>query len=231
MGCVLRQEHALLGCCIAADDDKDLFATEEFPIARRTVGNAAAAEVVLPSKARRARTRSGGEQDAEAREDALCGMQGLDVAAHVESSDLCYLEFCTKSFDLLAHVLSQGRSTDGRNARIIDDAICDGDLATKVFLLDHQDAVAGPCQIDGCCKAGRTAANHDDVVKIPCRSFGWYFRHQSAPTRSRLGFRVSAPGCHLAGQTSSPCSWTNWQACTLRSSSSALRPTLPALTS
>ena len=133
MGCVLRQEHALLGCCIAADDDKDLFATEEFPIARRTVGNAAAAEVVLPSKARRARTRSGGEQDAEAREDALCGMQGLDVAAHVESSDLCYLEFCTKSFGLLAHVLSQGRSTDGRNARIIDDAICDGDLATEVF--------------------------------------------------------------------------------------------------
>ena len=33
----------------------------------------------------------------------------------------------------------------------------------------------------------------------------------SCPTRSRLGFRVSAPGCHLAGQTSSPCSWTNWQ--------------------
>ena len=30
--------------------------------------------------------------------------------------------------------------------------------------------------------------------------------HYSIPTRSRLGFRVSAPGCHLAGQTSSPCS-------------------------
>ena len=28
----------------------------------------------------------------------------------------------------------------------------------------------------------------------------------SIPTRSRLGFRVSPPGCHLAGQTSSPCS-------------------------
>ena len=109
MGCVLRQEHALLGCCIAATDDKDLFAPEEFPITRRTVGNA------------------------EAREDALRGVQGLDVAAHVESSDLSYLEFCAKSFGLLAHVLSQGRSTDGRNARIIDDAICDGDLATEVF--------------------------------------------------------------------------------------------------
>ena len=29
------------------------------------------------------------------------------------------------------------------------------------------------------------------------------------PTRSRLGFNVSAPGCHFAGQTSSPCSATN----------------------
>ena len=133
-------------------------------------------------------------------------MHGLDLAAHVESSDLGQLEFCAKSFGLLAHVLRQGRSADGSNARIVDDAVGDGDLATEVFLFNHQDAVAGPRQIDGCRKACRTAANHDDVVKLPCRSFGGCFRHQSAPTRSRLGFSVSAPGCHFAGQTSSPCS-------------------------
>lgn len=34
----------------------------------------------------------------------------------------------------------------------------------------------------------------------------------SAPTSSRLGFRVFAPGFQRAGQTSFPYSRTNWQA-------------------
>ena len=74
-------------------------------------------------------------------------------------------------------------------------------------------------------EAGRAAADHHHVVEV------FLIHSHNCPTRSRLGFRVSAPGCHLAGQTSSPCSATNWLACTRRNSSSALRPTLPAVTS
>ena len=82
---------------------------------------------------------------------------------------------------------------------------------------------------------------HRHIGQILIQSIGKFSFHKNHsfrklhfynwPTRSRLGFKVSAPGCHLAGHTSSPCSATNWQAWTFRSSSSALRPTLPALTS
>ena len=48
----------------------------------------------------------------------------------------------------------------------------------------------------------RTTANNNYIIQI-------LLFHYSIPTKSRLGFSVSAPGCHLAGQTSSPCSATN----------------------
>lgn len=56
-------------------------------------------------------------------------------------------------------------------------------------------------------------------------------RPYSLPTKSMPGCSTSAPGTQRAGHTESPCSATNWLACTRRRSSAALRPMLPAFTS
>ena len=125
---------------------------------------------------------------------------------------------------LLAHGLGELGAAGVGHARVVHHLLGDGDLAAEVLLLHHQHPVPGPGQVEPGGEARRAAPDDDDVVESA-------LVHHSCPTRSRLGFRVSAPGCHLAGQTSSPCSWTNWRAWTFRSSSSALRPTLPALTS
>ena len=54
---------------------------------------------------------------------------------------------------------------------------------------------------------------------------------QRVPAWAR-GIRAQAePGTQRAGHTESPCSATNWLACTRRSNSAALRPMLPAFTS
>ena len=53
----------------------------------------------------------------------------------------------------------------------------------------------------------------------------------SLPTGSMPGWSTAEPGPQRAGHTESPCSATNWLACTRRSSSAALRPMLPAFTS
>ena len=74
------------------------------------------------------------------------------------------------------------------------------DASDSLFFND-QYPIPGPGQINGSGKPCRAAADDHAVIKFIC--------HYNNPTKSRLGFSVSAPGCHFAGQTSSPCSATN----------------------
>ena len=58
-------------------------------------------------------------------------------------------------------------------------------------------AMAGAGKVEGGGQPGRAAPHHHRVVQVG----GPTGVHYSRPTRSRLGFRVSAPGRHLAGHT------------------------------
>ena len=114
-------------------------------------------------------------------------------------------ELCAEALCLLPHCVRQFSAAGFCYAGIVHDLIRDSDLAAEMLLLHHQHAIACPGKIKGRRKSGRPSTYHDYIIEL-------FHLHYSMPTRSRLGLRVSAPGCHLAGQTWSPCSATNWLA-------------------
>ena len=221
---VLGEEHGLLRGGKAAAHHEHIFAGEKLPVARGAVGHAPALEGRLPGKAHFSGVGPGGPQDPEAGQRPPGGADGFDVSGQVQPRDLGQQEFRPEGLGLPAHGLGEFGAAGLGHTGVVDHLVGDGDLAAEVVLLYDDHPVPGPGQIEPGGEAGGAAPHDDHVIE----GLGV---HHSCPTRSRLGFKVSAPGCHLAGHTSSPCWWTNWQAWTFRSSSSALRPTLPAFTS
>lgn len=224
MAGVFGEEDALLRGGKAAPHHKDLLVGEELPVAGGAVGHPPAPEGLLPLEAHHPGMGPGGPEDAEAGQVPPAGADGFHIPRQVQAGDLRQEELRPEGLGLLAHGLGELGAAGVGHTGVVHHLLGDGDLAAEVLLLHHQHPVPGPGQVEPGGEARRAAPDDDDVVESA-------LVHHSCPTRSRLGFRVSAPGCHLAGQTSSPCSWTNWRAWTFRSSSSALRPTLPALTS
>ena len=216
------QEDAFLRRGIASANHKDFLAGKEFTVTGGAVGNAPALVFLLTLKTNRSGMGTSGKQDTKTAMFPLISAHSLDIPRKVKADSLCQHKLCTKRFYLLLDGVSQGFAAGFGNTRIVNYLMGDGDLTTELFFFQNQYPVLCPGQIQGGGEPRRTTANHNHIVQI---------FHQSCPTRSRLGFRVSAPGFQLAGQTWSPWAWTNWQACTLRSSSSAFRPTLPAVTS
>src|SRR5690349_19506807 len=70
-------------------------------------------------------------------------------------------------------------------------------------------------------RQARACTERDHAAPAACFS-------KKRKASSTFGLIVSSPGCQSAGQTS-PLSLANWHACTIRSVSSTLRPTLSAL--
>ena len=222
---VFGEEDGFLRRGKAAAHHEDIPTGEKFSVTGGAVGHAPAPKCFLAGKAHHAGVGPGGPEDTEAGKIASVGLDGFDRVVQRKPRDLGQQELCPEGLGLLAHGFGQLPAAGVEDAGVIYHLVGDGDLAAETrFLFHDEHPIFGAGQIEPGGEPGGAAADDDHVIQL----FGV---HYSIPTRSRLGLRVSAPGCHLAGQTSSPCSWTNWQAWTFRSSSSALRPTLPALTS
>ena len=188
--------------------------------------HAPAAELLLPLEAHHAGMGAGGQEDTEAPQIAPAGAYGLYVTGELQPGDLGQQKFSAEALRLLPHGLGKLRPAGPAHAGIVHHFRGNGDLPAEPFLFHHKYTVSGARQVEGGRKACRAAPNDYDIIEFFHRPIP-----HSCPTKSRLGFKVSAPGCHLAGHTSSPCSWTNWQARSLRRSSSAFLPTFPAFTS
>ena len=224
---ILGEEDGLLSGGKTSANDKDLLTGKELTVAGGTVGHAMTLEFGLALESNHAGTSSGGQKNAEALELSLGGMDALYIALHRNPLHFGQHEFGTEILCLLSHCFGQGSTAGMFHSGVVYHFVCDGNLPAKVVFLYNKNPVPGAGQIQGCCETSRTATDNNYIVDCIVAAAHNY----RAPTRSRLGFSVSAPGCHLAGQTWSPFLATNWLACTLRSSSSALRPTLPAFTS
>lgn len=98
-----------------------------------------------------------------------------------------------EAFRLQTHLLSQLFARRFDNARIIHHLRRDRDQSADLLFFDDQRLILGPRHINGSGKTRRPAADDDDIIHP--------FHDQMMPTRSRLGFKVLAPGCHLAGHT------------------------------
>ena len=203
--CVACQENALLRRGKAAAYDKNLLAGKKLAVAGGAVGYAPSTELRLAGKAYHTRMGSRGQKHSKAAVFSAPGLHGLDVPIQFKSRDLGQQELCAEALCLLPHCVRQFSAAGFCYAGIVHDLIRDSDLAAEMLLLYHQHAIACPGKIKGRRKPGRPSTYHDHIIEL-------FHLHYSIPTRSRLGLRVSAPGCHLAGQTWSPCSATNWLA-------------------
>ena len=232
MAGVFGEEDAFLCGSKTAAHHKNILAGKEFTVAGGAVCHTPAPELFLSGKADHAGMCAGGQQYAEALQGAPAGLHGFDLAGHVQRRNLCQQKLCAEMLRLFAHGFGKLGAAGALHAGIVDHLGGDGDLPAEMVLFHHNHPVTGPCQIKSGSKPGRATADNDYIVEIVhtethlpmARKGPWVFvrsvignRFQtiirySWPTKSRLGFRVSAPGCHLAGHTSSPCFATNWQA-------------------
>ena len=203
--CVACQENALLRRGKTAAYDKNLLTGKKLAVAGGAVGYAPSTELRLAGKAYHTRMGARGQKYAKAAVFSAPGLHGLDVPIQFKSRDLGQQELCTEALRLLPHCVCQFSAAGFCYAGIVHDLIRDSDLAAEMLLLYHQHAIVCPGKIKGRRKSGRPSTYHDYIIEL-------FHLHYSMPTRSRLGLSVSAPGCHLAGQTWSPCSATNWLA-------------------
>ena len=187
-----RQKYTFLRCCVTATHHKDLFIRKKFSIAGSAVGNAPALVFFLPLEANISRMGTGGQKDPKTPEISVTGMHGLDITGKIKAGHFCQLKFRAKTLRLLHYGICQRFTGSFCNTGVVDHFMGNGDLAAKSFLLQNQTAVLGPGKIECGGEPRRAAADNDNIIQII---------HQSCPTRSRLGFRVSAPGFQLAGQT------------------------------
>jgi len=225
MAGILGKEYTFLRSSITATHNKYFLAGEELSITSCAISYAPSFKPFLPLKSDHSRMCSGCEQNSITRKVALICMHDFIFSIYIQLFNLCHQEFCTKILCLSVHSSGQGFSICFLYSRIVHHLFCDRDLSTNLLFLDNKHPVTGSRQINSCCKPRRSRACNHHIIHI------FILHSYNLPTRSRLGRSVASPGCHLAGQTSSPCSATNWHACNLRNSSSAFRPTLPALTS
>ena len=135
---------------------------------------------------------AGGQQDTEAAVVPLIGAHGFHIPGQIEAGGLCRKEFRPEVLRLLPDGIRQGLAADFCDAGVVDHLMGNGNLPAELLLFQHQAPIPGPGQVEGGGEPRRAAANDDYVIQVV---------HQSCPTRSRLGFRVSAPGFQLAGQT------------------------------
>ena len=203
MAGIFSKEYTFFRCGKAAAHHKDILAREKLAVAGGAVGHAPASVLFLPLETNHAGMGAGSQQDAKTFQLAAAGSDGFHITGKLQPVDLCQQELCAKPLGLFPHGFSQRCAAGFLNTGIVDHLCSDGDLAAKVVFLYDDNSIARPSQIQ---RAGpppmMTTSYRFSISSIT----------YSCPTKSRLGFNVSAPGCHLAGHTSSPCSATNWQA-------------------
>ena len=204
MGSVFRQEHGLFRRRESAAHDENFLTGKKFAVAGSAVGHAMPAEIQLPLKADCPGMCARRNQNAETFIIAFACRNLPHVPGQIQSGHFRKQKFRAETLRLTAHGFRQFLPAGTRHAGIIDHLGGNGNLSAEGFLLNDENPVAGAGQIDSGGQSGGAASYDNHIIEVLN-----LFRHQSAPTRSRLGLRVSAPGCHFAGQTWSPCSATN----------------------
>ena len=204
MGGKLGQKDRLLGGGKAASDDKDLFSGKEGPVTGRAVRDAVSTEALLPLEPGRPGVGTGGKNDAKA-------LEGAPVCHHlphrtrgINSFHVGPQKLAAKVLCLLLHAPGELGAADGSAPRKVHDLGGDGDLTAKDFFLDDKYAVFCPCEVEPGGQTCWPAADDHRVIKLLIVLHTRVLllsADQSAPTRSRVGLSVLAPGCHLAGQT------------------------------
>ena len=227
MASIFCQEDAFFCSGKASANNKDFLSCKEFAVTGGAVGYTVSLEFSFPLESNHTGAGTSGQKNTEALEFSSRGKDALYVSLYGNPFYFGQHKLGTKILCLFSHCFSKGSTAGMFHSGVVYHFGCDGNLPAKVVLLNNKNPVLGTGQIQGCCETSRTATDNNYVVDSIVAVTHYY----RAPTKSKLGLRVSAPGCHFAGQTWSPFFATNWLACTLRSSSSALRPTLPAFTS
>ena len=118
---IAGKEHGLLCRREAAAHDEDRTPGEELAVARRTVGNAVAAELFLASKAGTARACTGCQKHREARELSPAGLHVLHVAREVDLLHLGEQHLGTEGLGLLAHRIGKLCARGSKDAWIVHD--------------------------------------------------------------------------------------------------------------
>ena len=163
---VLGEKDALLRRGETAANDKDVLAGEELAVARGAVGDAVAAKLILARKTNAARAGARSEQGREAGNIALRGLHLLDIAIQIKARHFREHELGTKGLGLASHGLRELRAASGVHTGIVHHLIGNGDLASKMILLDNQHAVTRAGEIDCSGEAGRPSTDDDGIIEL-----------------------------------------------------------------
>ncbi len=200
MGSVFREKYGLFRCGKSAADHKDFLAREKFPIAGRTIRNAPAFKLCFSGKAHHPGMGTGSKNDTQAGKRSPVCHHLPYVLGKIQFLHTGQQKFTVEGFCLLPHPVRQCSAANRTAARIIHHFGSNGNLSPEGFFFNHQNPIAGPCQIQTGGKARRPSADHNRIIKV-CVFHHMVRPAYSAPTKSSVGFKVLAPGCHLAGHT------------------------------
>ena len=202
---VLGEEKGFLHSGIPTANNKDILSGEELPITCRTISDTMPTEFFFAGKSGKTGMRTGCIDDTHRLKISSIGMYHLRISGKRQALYFGCQKFRAKGFRLTHHFTGQRFAVCLIDTGIIHHFRGDRDLSAHLLFFDDKDM--------------KTCSCHINSGGEPCRSSAYYygiisFYHDAAPfynlpTRSKDGFSVLAPGCHLAGQTSSPCSYTN----------------------
>ena len=183
---VLREEYALLRRCEAAADDEDVLAREELAVARRAVGDAVPAKLLLARKADLARVCARREQYGESLVVAAARMHMPSIALLFERIDFGEQELRAETFRLTVHLRREVSAARRVAARIVHNLRRQGDLTAESLLLHHEHTAAGSCQVKRGGQPRRAAADHYCIIKLV-----FLRRHLRALRRGRASASAS----------------------------------------
>ena len=183
---VLREEDALLRRCKAAADDEDVLAREELAVARRTVGDAVPAKLLLARKADLARMCARREQYGKSLIVAAARMHMPSIALLFERIDFGEQKLRSEAFRLTVHLRREVSAARRVAARIVHNLRRQGDLTAESLLLHHEHTAAGSCQVKRGGQPRRAAADHYCIIKLV-----FFRRHLRALPRGRASASAS----------------------------------------
>ena len=190
LGMPVRYKGNLYNCAVMIHKGEIL--GKEFTVTGGTISDTPALVLLLAPETNCSRVRAGCQQNTKATVISPVGAHRFDIPIKLKAGSFRQQEFSSKAFCLLLDGIRQCFTAGLGNTGIIHYLMGDGDLSAKLFLFQHQYPILCPGKVQRGGEPRRAAANHDYIIEI---------LHHNWPTRSRLGFRVSAPGFQLAGQT------------------------------
>ena len=202
---VLSEEKCFLHGCIPTANNKDVLSGEELPITCRTISDTMPTEFFFAGKSGKTGMRTGCIDDTHRLKISSIGMYHLCICSKRQALYFCRQKFCTEGFSLTHHFSGQRFPVRLVNAGVIHHFRCDRDLSAHLLFFDDKDMKTCSCHINSGGEPCRSSAYYNGIISFFHDAAPFY----NFPTRSKDGFSVFAPGCHLAGQTSSPCSYTN----------------------